>query len=96
MSNEVERIRRLHTAAGPELVLVSQETFRRLPLAVREWYGDRFDGRLPTELAARCLVNDFLYAKYSRGGYRSVDGYKIWHKRAGNAPLLAAGAGRAA
>jgi hypothetical protein len=57
---------------------VTPATFRRLPLAVRQWYGSRQRQGYPppSELAMRCLVNDFLSVKYRRGGRKSVDGYR--------------------
>ena len=60
---------------------VTQETFRRLPLVVRNWYASRarMGMPLPTELAVRCLVNDFLATKHQRSGYKSTDGWKIKH-----------------
>jgi hypothetical protein len=64
--------------AGEAPEPVTRETFQRLPKAVREWYQSWINvgGKMPTELAARCLVNDFWFCKFSRGGSKGVDGWK--------------------
>jgi hypothetical protein len=75
----LESLRLLHQATRPETIPVTPETYRRLPLTVREWYGRRarMGMPMPTELAVRCLINDFLAAKFHCGGHKSVDGYKV-------------------
>ncbi len=80
LQSEVERLRKLHPKMGTDRIRVTQDTFRRLPLAIRRWYAERVrlqGDRLPSELAVRCLVNDILSSNVPRGGYRTVDGWKI-------------------
>jgi hypothetical protein len=67
------------TEIDPYREFVTPATFRRLPLAVRQWYRSRRSQGypMPSELAMRCLINDFLSVKYRRGGRKSVDGYRL-------------------
>ncbi len=78
----LQQLRNQHEAKHPAHTAVSEETFRRLPSHVRRWYAERArQGCRPlTELAARCMVNDFLARGYSHGGWRSVDGWKLRRK----------------
>jgi hypothetical protein len=83
MDAEVERARQLLAAPRLDRIPVTANTFRRLPLRVRDWYlsRQRCGGPLLTELAARALINSFLALKTERGGPRSVDGYKARRQR---------------
>jgi hypothetical protein len=75
---DLEQFRSQCAPQNPEREAVSLETFRRLPWLVRAFYAQKLRGgqKPPSELAMRCLINDYLRAGWSSRGSKSVDGWK--------------------